>query len=114
MFQCMISCVAPSGWRGTPQCAQTNLVSFLIFFLIHTRHLCVGVSSFFVGGICTSLWFFNFPSSLPGGSLFGARLGGVGVGVLLESCDSSDDDHDDVDTSLLVCIRFSLTSTKVI
>jgi hypothetical protein len=56
------------------------------------------------------LWFFNFPSSLPGGSHFGAHVG-VGVGVLLESCDLSDDD-DGVDTSSLVCIRFSLTSTK--
>jgi hypothetical protein len=35
---------------------------------------------------------------------------GVGVGVLLESCDPSDDDDDD--TSSLVCIGFSLTSTK--
>jgi hypothetical protein len=94
MFQCMISCV----WRGTPQRAQTNLVSFLIFFRIHTQHLRVGVLSFFIGGICTSLWFFNSPSSLPGGSLFRARFGGVGVGVLLESCDLSDDD-DGVDTS---------------
>jgi hypothetical protein len=91
---------------------QTNLIYFLIFFHIHTRHLRAGVLSFFVGGICTSLWFFNFPSSLPGGSLFGARFGGVGVGILLKSCDSSDDDDDDVDTSSLVCIRFSLTSTK--
>jgi hypothetical protein len=41
-----------------------------------------------------SLWFFNFPSSLPGGSLFGACFAGVGVGILLES-----DDDDDVDTS---------------
>jgi hypothetical protein len=54
-----------------------------------------------------SLWFFIFPSSLPGGSLFGARFGGVGVGVLLESCNSCEDD-DGVDTSSLVCIRFSL------
>jgi hypothetical protein len=90
---------------------QTNLVSYLIFFCIHTLHLRVGVLSFFVGGRCTSLWFFNSPSSLPGGSLFGADFGGVGVGVLLESCDSSDDD-DGVDTSSRVCIRFSLTSTK--
>jgi hypothetical protein len=45
------------------------------------------------------------------GQFLGARFGGVGVGVLLESCDSSDDD-DGVDTSSLVCIRFSLTSTK--
>jgi hypothetical protein len=43
-------------------------------------------------------------------SHFRARLGGVGVGVLLESCNSSDDDG--VDTSSLVCIRFSLTSAK--
>jgi hypothetical protein len=76
------------------------------------QHLRPGVSSFFVGGMCTSLWFFNFPSSLPGGSLFGARFGGVGVGVLLESCDSSDDYDDGVDTSSLVCIKFSPTSTK--
>jgi hypothetical protein len=47
---------------------------------------------------------------MPGGSLFGARFGGVGVGVLLESCDSSDDDG--VETSSLAYIRFSLTSTK--
>jgi hypothetical protein len=89
---------------------QTNLISFLIFLRIHTRHFRVGVLFFFVGGIRTSLWFFNLPSSLPGGSLFGARFGGVGVGVMLKSCDSSDDDG--VDTSSLVCIRFSLTSTK--
>jgi hypothetical protein len=55
-----------------------------------------------------SLWSFNVPSSLPSGSLFGARFGGVGVGVLLESCDFDDDDDDDVDTSSLECIRFSL------
>ena len=29
------------------------------------------------------------------GSFLGARFGGVGVGVLLESCDSSDDDDGD-------------------
>jgi hypothetical protein len=89
---------------------RANNSHFLIFFHIHTRHLCVGVLSFFVGGICRSLWFFNSPSSLPGGSLFGARFGGVGVGILLESCNSSDDG--DFDTSSLVCLRFSLTSTK--
>jgi hypothetical protein len=56
---------------------------------------------------------FHFPSSLPGGSLFGAHFGGVGVGILLESCDSSSSDYDDdgVDTSSLVCIRFSPIST---
>ena len=32
--------------------------------------------------------FFIFPSSLPGGPLFGARFSGIGVGVLPETCDS--------------------------
>jgi hypothetical protein len=41
---------------------------------------------------------------------FRGSFGGVGVGVLLESCDSSDDDSG-VDTSFLVRTRFSLTST---
>jgi hypothetical protein len=57
-----------------------------------------------VGGIWTSLCFFSFPSSLPGGLFFGARF--VGVGVLLEPCDSSDDDDGD-DTASDVFIRFS-------
>ena len=61
-----------------------------------------------MGGIWTSLWFFSFPSSLPGGSFFGARFGGVGVGVLLKPCDSSDDDGDE--TAFDVCIRFSVIS----
>ena len=47
---------------------------------------------------------FIFPSSLPGGSLFGALFGGIGVGVLLETCDSSDSG---VNTSSVVCIRIS-------
>jgi hypothetical protein len=91
-------------------CLQTDLVSFLIFFCVHIRHLCVGVLSFFFGGICTSLWFFIFPSNLPGESLFGARCGGIDVGILFETCDSSDDEG--VDASFVVCIRISLTSTK--
>jgi hypothetical protein len=41
----------------------------------------------------------SFPSSLPGGSFFGVRFVGVGVGVLLEPCDSSDDDDDGDDTA---------------
>ena len=49
-----------------------------------------------MGGIWTSLLFFSFPSSLPGGSFFfsffGAHSGGVDIGVLLEPCDSSDGD----------------------
>ena len=76
---------------------------------MHTRHFCIGVLSFFVGGIWTSFRFFSFPSSLPGKSFFGARFGGVGVGVLLEPCDSSDDDDGD-DTAFDVCIRFSVIS----
>ena len=52
----------------------------------------------------------NFPTSLPGESFFGARFGGgVGVGVLLKPCDSSDDDDGD-DTASDVCIRFSVIS----
>ena len=42
------------------------------------------------------------------GVIFGARFGGEVVGVLLEPCDSSDDD-DDV-TASDVCIRFSVLS----
>ena len=42
--------------------------------------------------------------------MFGARFGGVGVGVsvLLKRCDSSDVDDDD--TASDVCIRFSVIS----
>jgi hypothetical protein len=40
-----------------------------------------------------SSWFFIFfPSNLPSGSLFRACFGGIGVGILLENCDSSDDE----------------------
>ena len=35
-----------------------------------------------------------FHQACQGGSLFGACFGGVGVGVLLEPCDSSNDDGD--------------------
>jgi hypothetical protein len=37
----------------------------------------------------------------------GARFGGVGVGVLLKPCDSSDDDDGD-DTASDVCIIFAV------
>ena len=40
------------------------------------------------------------------GSFFGAHFGGVGVGVLLKPCDSSDVD----DTASDVCNRFSVIS----
>jgi hypothetical protein len=63
----------------------------------------------FVGGIWTSLCFFSFPSSLPWGSFFGARFVGVGVGVLLEPCDSSDDDDGD-DTAFDMFIRLPAIS----
>jgi len=43
------------------------------------------------------------------GVIFGARFVGVGVGILLEPCDSSDDDDGD-DTASDVCIRFSVIS----
>ena len=43
------------------------------------------------------------------GSFSGARFRGVGVGVLLEPCDSSDDDDGDY-TASDVCIRFSVIS----
>jgi hypothetical protein len=52
-----------------------------------------------------SLWFFIFPSSLPGGPLFGACFGEIGVDALLVTCNSSDDG---VDTSFVVCIRISV------
>jgi hypothetical protein len=54
--------------------------------------------------------FFIFPSNLPGGSLLVARFGGIGVGILLETCYLSADER--VDTSSVVCVRISLTSTK--
>ena len=44
-----------------------------------------------------------------GGLFFGARFGGVGVGVLLEPSDSSNDDDDD-DTASVASIRFSVIS----
>ena len=40
---------------------------------------------------------------------FGAHFGAIGVGVLLEPCNSSDDDDRD-DTASDVCIRFSVIS----
>jgi len=43
-----------------------------------------------------------------GGSFFGARFVGVDVGVLLEPCDSSDNDGDD--TASDMCIIFSVIS----
>jgi hypothetical protein len=84
---------------------QTNLVSFVVFFFIHTQHLRVDVLSFFVSRICTSIWFFFFPSNPPGVSVFGAYFGGIGVGVLLENCDSSDDEP--FDTCIVVCVIIS-------
>jgi len=46
---------------------------------------------------------------VPGGSFFGAHFGGVGVGVQLEPCDSSDVVEGD-NTASGVCIRFSVIS----
>ena len=56
--------------------------------------------------MCNSLF---FRQACQGGSLFGARFGGVGLGVLLEPCDSSNDDDGD-DTASDACIRFSVIS----
>ena len=59
------------------------------------------------GLVCDSL---VFHQACQGGHFFGARFGGVGVGVLHEPCDSSDDDDDSDDTASYVCIRFSVIS----
>ena len=56
------------------------------------------------GPVCDSL---VFHQACQGGSFFGARFGGVGV--LLEPCDSSDNNDGD-DTASDVCIRFSVIS----
>jgi len=58
------------------------------------------------GPVCDSL---VFHQACQGGSFFGSRFGGVGLGVLLEPCDSSDDNDGD-DTASDVCIRFSVIS----
>ena len=58
------------------------------------------------GPVCDSLVFHR---ACQGGSFFGAHFGGVGVGVLIEPCDSSDD-YDGDDTACDVCIRFSVIS----
>jgi len=84
-------------------------VSILIFFLTHTRYFRVGVLSFLwveYGQIYDSL---DFHQACQRGSFFGARFGGVGVGVLLEPCDLSVDDDGD-DRACDVCIRFSVIS----
>ena len=56
--------------------------------------------------MCDSLF---FRQACQGGLFLGARFGGVGVGVLLEPCDSSDDDDGD-NTASDACIRFSVIS----
>jgi len=53
------------------------------------------------------LYFYVQPAR--GGVFFGARFGGVGVGVLLEPWDSSNDDDGD-DTASDACIKFSVIS----
>jgi len=57
------------------------------------------------GPVCDSL---VFHQACQEGSFFGAHFVGVGVGVLLEPCDSSDDDGDDIASD--VCIIFSVIS----
>ena len=56
--------------------------------------------------MCDSLFFHQ---ACQGGLFFGARFGGVRVGVLLEPCYSSNDDDGD-DTASDACIRFSVIS----
>ena len=56
------------------------------------------------GPVCDSL---VFHQACKVGHFWGTFFG-VGVGVLLEPCDSSDDDGDD--TASDVCIRFSVIS----
>ena len=58
------------------------------------------------GPVCDSL---VFHQACQGDHFFGACFGGVGVGVLLEPCDSSDVDDGD-DTASNVYIRFSVIS----
>jgi hypothetical protein len=57
------------------------------------------------GSVCDSLFFRQACQ----GVFFMARFGGVGVDVLLEPCDSSNDDDGD-DTASGACIRFSVIS----
>ena len=59
------------------------------------------------GPVCDSLVFYQ---ACQGGSFFGERFVGVGVGVLLQPCDSSYDDSDGDDTASDVCIRFFVIS----
>jgi len=75
-------------WMQTNTTLGTEKSIFFldIFSHTHTWHFRFGVLSLFVGGIWTSLWFFSLPSSLSGGSFFGARFGGAGAGVLLRFC----------------------------
>jgi len=74
MFQHVISCVA-AFWMHRNTTLSTVKSSFFLYIFshTHTQHFRVGVLSFFVGGIWTSLWFFSFPSSLPGGSFFASQ-----------------------------------------
>ena len=58
------------------------------------------------GPVCDSL---VFHQACQGGHFFGARFDGVGVGVLLNPCDSSYVDDGD-DTASDVCISFSVIS----
>jgi len=106
MFQREIACAAAL-WMQRNTALGTEKSSFFLDIFSHTLDIFVlALYHFFVGGVWTGLWFFSFPSSLPGGSLFGARFVGVGVGVLLEPCDLSGDDGDD--TASDVWIRFSV------
>ena len=90
---------------------STEKSSFFLDIFLHTRSTfsCWRFIIFLwveYGPVCDSL---VFHQACQGGSFFGARFVGVGVGVLLEPCDSSGDDDGD-DTSSDVCSRLSVIS----
>ena len=109
MFQLVISFVA-AFWMQRNTTLSTEKSSFFLDIFSHT-HSTFSCWRFVTlcGWNMDQFVILSFPSSLPGGSIFGALFGGIGLGVLLEPCDSSDVDDGD-DTASDVCIRFSMIS----
>ena len=111
MFQRVISCVA-AFWMQRKATLSTEKSSFFHDIFSHTNSTfsCWCFIIFLwveYGPVCDSL---VSHQTCQGGHFWGARFRGVGVGVLLEPCDSSDDDDDGDDTASDVCIRFSVIS----